>query len=63
MTLHFFGALAKDSEDPDKCLRKAMSEVKNKLTKQKSRLINSNCTLTEILNNKKQGLLTIIVQM
>ncbi|XP_037728678.1 uncharacterized protein LOC119559692 [Drosophila subpulchrella] len=35
------GALAKDSEDPDKSLRKAMTNVKNKLTKQKHR--NNNC--------------------
>jgi len=49
MTLHFFlGALAKDSEDPDKCLRKEMTSVKNKLTKQNNR--NNNCPLFENLN-------------
>jgi len=26
----FLGALAKDSEDPDKCLKKAMTNAKNK---------------------------------
>jgi len=33
----FSGALAKDSEDPDKCLRKAMTKVKIKLTELKTR--------------------------
>jgi len=33
MPIHFSGALNKDSEDPEKCLRKAISNVKNKLTK------------------------------
>jgi len=42
--------LAKDLEVPEKCLRKAMSKAKNKLTKQK-RLINNNCTLMENLSN------------
>ncbi|XP_070853745.1 uncharacterized protein [Drosophila suzukii] len=42
------GALAKDSEDPDKSLRKAMTNVKNKLTKQK-----------KIINNKIKNIITV----
>jgi len=33
----FSGALTKDFEDPDTCFRKAMTNVKNKLTKPKIR--------------------------
>jgi len=47
--MFFSGALAKDSEDPDKGLRTAMSNVKNKLTKQKNR--NNSCTIFENLNS------------
>ncbi|XP_070851612.1 uncharacterized protein [Drosophila suzukii] len=42
-------ALAKNSEDPDQCLRKAMTNVKNKLTKQKKR--NNNSQICKNLNN------------
>jgi len=47
----FSESWAKDSEDPDKSLRKAMTNVKKKLTKQENRLTNNNCSLTENLNN------------
>jgi len=35
----FSRALAKDSEDPDKCLKKAMTNVNNKLTKRKTEIL------------------------
>jgi len=33
MNIFFSGALGKDSKDPDTCLRKAMTNVKNKQNK------------------------------
>jgi len=47
----FSEALAKDSEHLDTCLRKAMTNVKTKLTKQKIRNADNNCPLIENLNN------------
>jgi len=41
-----------DSENPDKCLRKMMTNVKNKLTKQKNMLNSNNCPLTENIYNR-----------
>ncbi|XP_050745790.1 uncharacterized protein LOC127011757 isoform X2 [Drosophila biarmipes] len=39
--------LARDSGDPNKCLRKTMTNIKNKLTKHKTRLWNNNCNSTD----------------